>query len=248
MTHDRTRRHARARRIGALAGALLVLAAPASGVGERGPREPEQGRYLRLHAGPTEHLLSPGEAVRWEVEVALDDPPSAAEVAVAVGLSGSLLDVPGAMTLTLDWCAERDGGCSDTRALLPPTPADRLPTTPLEVAGAAGGRLVVTASVPPDAPAAAQGQQLRVAVDARAEGGDPAEPGTPAQPAPGRPEDPSGPATPHPPTPTAPSPASPLPSTGVDLAGSALLALAAVLTGATLAGLRRRVARSRGMP
>src|SRR5690606_25833672 len=113
---------------------------------------------------------------------------------------------------------------------------------------AAGGRLVVTASVPPDAPAAAQGQQLRVAVDARAEGGDPAEPGTPAQPAPGHPEDSSGPATPHPPTPTAPSPASPLPSTGVDLAGSALLALAAVLTGATLAGLRRRVARSRGMP
>src|SRR5690606_4739530 len=107
MTHDRTRRHARARRIGALAGALLVLAAPASGVGERGPREPEQGRYLRLHAGPTEHLLSPGEAVRWEVEVALGDPPSAAGVAVAVGLAGSLLYVPGALALTFHWCRER---------------------------------------------------------------------------------------------------------------------------------------------
>src|SRR5690606_39425304 len=53
MTHDRARRHARARRIGALAGALLVLAVPASGAGERGPREPERGPYRRLPAGPT---------------------------------------------------------------------------------------------------------------------------------------------------------------------------------------------------
>ncbi|MEE6281888.1 hypothetical protein [Georgenia sp. MJ170] len=197
-----------------------------------GPPAPEQGDYLRLDADPGQLLLSPGDSAQWRVGVDLVDPPTPGDIALRIDADGSLTDVEGGMTLSMSWCDAPDARCEGGTALLPATPAANLPDAPLQVDGLSSGWLLVTATVPEDALRSAQGRELRVAVDAHAQGSD----------APAPDDEPSTPADTPPASTSAPDAVEPpgrLTTSGAPLLAPALLAAASVLVGAGLAGARR---------
>lgn len=196
--------------------ALTPLAAQAAPPEEPGPGA---GTYLRLDSSGETFRLSPGDSVRWQVGVDLLDPPSPADIALRLTSSGPTTTLPGVLSLAMRWCAAPDHGCAEATTVLPPTPAGELTEAPLDLTGLSPGRLLVTATLPSDVPREAQGQELRLAVDARAGGAD------------GPGED---------------VVTDPLPTTGATLLPPALLAAAAVLTGLGLAWVRRRAVRRPG--
>lgn len=223
---------------------LLLAGAPLAAAAADGAHDPVPERYIQLLPGPIDPgKMAPGSVSQWQVGVNIIDPPSPPTVTVHLTVDGSMTEIPGGMTLALDWCAKpwNTEGCTTLpRPILDPTPVEELAGEAFDLNEVVGGWLLVTAMVPTDAPPTAQARSTIVRIDAQAQGNAdqaPAPTGNPPQPDVDRLQDQELVHTSD----------GRLPGTGAALLRAGVMAVAAVLIGAGIAQRARR-SRSHGAP